>query len=221
MKSPKKNDLVCFDVDGTLITHPSGKVIWEVLNLRYTGDDTINEERFQMYRAGEITYDDWVRLDVEAWVEAGATREEIVESVREFEIYEGALDTVRALKKQGKKLAVISGTIDIVVETIFPGHPFDDVYTNKILFDDGGKLVGWEPTPFDLDGKPVALKALSKKHGIPLERSAFVGDGENDVPIIGVAGFVVAFNPRSGELERRADCVVKNKSMVELLDILN
>ena len=46
--SARKYDLVCFDVDGTLITHPSGKVIWEILNLKYTGDDTVNRERLAM-----------------------------------------------------------------------------------------------------------------------------------------------------------------------------
>ena len=221
MTIPRKYDLVCFDVDGTLITHPSGKVIWEVLNLKYTGDDTVNRERFAMYRAGEITYDDWVRLDVEGWVENGATRGEIITAVHEFEIYDGALETVRALRERGVRLAVISGTIDIVVDTLFPGNLFDEVYTNKIFFDDLDRLVRWEPTPFDLDGKPVALREMSRKHDIPLERTAFVGDGENDVPIIGEAGFVVDFNPRSQELDRRADCVVKNKSMLELLGILS
>lgn len=218
--SPTKFDLVCFDVDGTLITHPSGKVIWEVLNLKYTGDDSVNQERFAMYRAGEITYGEWVRLDVEGWVKNGATRSEIVSAVREFRVYDGAMAAVRALKELGVRLAVISGTIDIVVDTLFPGGLFDDVYTNKIFFDERDRLTAWEPTPFDLDGKPVALKELSRKHDIPLERTAFVGDGENDVAIIGEAGYVVAFNPRSPELERRADCVVKNKSMLELLKIL-
>lgn len=221
MDSTRKYDLVCFDVDGTLITHPSGKVVWEVLNLKYTGTDKINQERYRMYRAGEITYSDWVRLDVEGWIKAGATHDEILDAVHEFDVYEGALATVRALKESGVRLAVISGTIDIIVDTLFPGNLFDDVYSNKIYFDENGKLIGWEPTPFDLEGKPVALRELSNKSGVALDRSAFVGDGDNDVPIVGVAGCVVAFNPRSEELERRADYVVKNESMVELLHILS
>jgi len=38
-------DLVVFDVDGTLVEHPEDKTIWEVLNLRFTGDDGMNKER--------------------------------------------------------------------------------------------------------------------------------------------------------------------------------
>ena len=41
-----------------------------------------------------------------------------------------------------------------------------------------------------------------------------------NVPLLGVAGYFVAFNPRSEELERRADCVMKDRNMIELLDVL-
>jgi phosphoserine phosphatase len=220
MNERQKYDLVCFDVDGTLIKHPSDKVIWEILNLRFIGDDSVNQERYQMYLNGEISYADWVRLDVGGWIEAGATRDRVVEAVREFEVYEGALETVHALKDRGVHLAVISGTIDVVIDTLFPDHPFDDVFTNKILFDGDGRVCGWEATPYDLHGKPVALRDLAARHGVPLERTAFVGDGGNDVPLIGVAGFLVAFNPRSEELERGADFVMKDRNMIELLDLL-
>jgi phosphoserine phosphatase len=220
MHSPRRYDLVCFDVDGTLIRHPTDKVIWEILNLRFTGSDAINQERYRMYREGEITYEDWVRLDVGGWIEVGARRDAIVEAVREFECYDGALETVRELKRRGAWLAVVSGTLDVVLDTLFPDHPFDDVFTNKLRFDGNDTLVGWEATPFDLEGKPDAIRELARRHGIGLDRVAFVGDGENDVPVIGVAGLVVAFNPRSLALERGADHVLKNENMNRLLEIL-
>ena len=214
------HELICFDVDGTLITHPSDKVIWEVLNLRFTGDDTVNQERYRMYREGEITYADWVELDVQGWIDASATRAQLVESVREFNVYAGALDTIHAFRDRGAKLALISGTLDVVIDTHFPDHPFDDVFCNGLRFDGDGMLDGWRATPFDLHGKPDALRQLAQKHGVSLEQTAFIGDGENDVPVIGVAGTVVAFNPRSVELERGADHVLRDVDMTRLLDIL-
>jgi HAD superfamily PSPase-like hydrolase len=217
---PARYALVCFDVDGTLVRHPTDKVIWEILNLRFTGTDEINQERYRMYRSGEITYADWVRLDVEGWIEAGATRPELVEAVREFEHYDGALDTVWELKRRGAYLAVVSGTLDVIIDTLFPDHPFDDVFTNRLVFDDEDRLTGWEATPFDLHGKPEAIRELATRHGLLLDQCAFVGDGENDVPVIGVAGCVVAFNPRSEALERGADYVLKNVNMTRLLEIL-
>lgn len=213
-------DLICFDVDGTLVTHPSGKVIWEVLNLRFTGGDAINQERLRMYREGEITYAQWVELDVQGWIDAGAVRGQIVESVREFSTPDGVSETIETLRSDGAKIALVSGTLDIVIETLFPDRLFDDVFSNGLLFDEQDRLVGWRATPFDLDGKPEALRQLADKHGTSLERTAFVGDGENDLPVLGVAGTVVAFNPRSAELERRADHVLRSKDTRELLHYL-
>ncbi len=212
--------LICFDVDGTLVKHPTGKVIWEILNLRFIGDDSVNQERYRMYREGEITYAQWVELDVQGWIDVGATREQVVAAVREFGHHDGVLETVHALKDRGAVLALISGTLDVVIDTLFPDHPFDDVFCNGLVFDDDGMLSGWRATPFDLQGKPDALRQLARKHNVPLERTAFIGDGENDVPVIGVAGTVVAFNPRSEALERGADYVVRNGNMRELLTIL-
>jgi HAD superfamily PSPase-like hydrolase len=220
MGTKGRYDLICFDVDGTLIRHPTDKVIWEILNLRFTGDDRVNVERFRRYRAGELSYEEWVRLDVEGWIEAGATRGAITEAVREFEHIDGVMETVWALKERGAHLAVVSGTIDVVIDALFPDHPFDDVFTNKLLFDDAGLLVGWKATEFDIHGKPDAVRNLAARHGLPLERCAFVGDGENDVPLIGVVGCLVAFNPRSPELERGADFVLKGETMKRILEIL-
>ena len=116
-------DLICFDVDGTLVRHPTGKVIWEVLNQRFTGDHTINIERHRWFNEGRISYEQWVELDVQGWISAGATRADIVEAVREFEHFEGAHETLRELKRRGVRLAIISGTLDIVIDTLFPEHP--------------------------------------------------------------------------------------------------
>ena len=220
MKDGRSYDLICFDVDGTLVRHPTGKVIWEVLNGRFTGDDTVNTERHRWYNEGRISYEQWVELDVQGWITAGATRDQIVEAVREFDHFEGAHETLWELKRRGVRLAIISGTLDVVIDTLFPEHPFDDVYSNRLIFGARGRLVGWQATPFDLHGKPTALRELSRKHAVSLDRSAFVGDGENDVPMIGVAGCVVAFNPRSRELAERAHHVVLEPNLSHLLDLI-
>jgi phosphoserine phosphatase len=215
----KDFDLISFDVDGTLVEHPSGKVIWELLNLRYDGSEDVNQQRYEAYKAGRLTYDQWVEADVSGWMAKDATREEILQVVREFRPNEGAVETVLELRKRGYRLSVISGTIDIVINTLFPDLPFEDVFTNRIFFDENGKLIGWQATPFDIYGKPVAMRDLAEKYGTSLDRIAFIGDGDNDVPLLDVAGYFVAYNPRSQELERRADRVIKNQSMTVLLDI--
>jgi phosphoserine phosphatase len=219
MSPARDYDLICFDVDGTLVMHPEGRVIWEVLNIRYGGSDEINRRRYDRFLAGKMAYEEWVRLDVGGWIEAGATKGDILEAVSEFRLIDDARETVTALKKRGFRLAVISGTIDIILDTLFADHPFDDVHTNRIYFDADGKVDSWYATPFDGAGKPRALRKIAEKHGIPLSRTAFVGDGENDVPLLGVPGCFVAFQPKSQKLEAGADLVIKDEGLRRLLEI--
>lgn len=213
----KRFDLVCFDVDGTLVTHPRGKVVWQILNERFAGQRDVNEERFLRYSGGEITYAEWVALDIGDWAAAGARKEEVVEAIGALRLVDGARETLRALKDAGSRLAVISGTLDVCLDVLFPDHPFDEVFTNRIRFAEDGSIAGWDATPFDMDGKALALETIAAREGIPLERTAFVGDHANDVAAARSAGFAVAFNCKSEELAAVADVVVHDPDMRALL----
>jgi phosphoserine phosphatase len=196
-------------------------VIWEVLNLRFGGSREVNRFRYQMYCEGKLSYERWVQLDVQTWIDAGATRDEITESIKELSLFRGARESVHELARRGYKLAVISGTLDILLETLFPDHPFDTVFTNQIFFDEDGKLEAWRATRFDSHGKPVALREIARKAGTPLARTAYVGDGENDIPLLGVAGYFVAFRPRSQRLSEGADLVIEDDDLYRLLDVFH
>jgi phosphoserine phosphatase len=217
----KPLDLIAFDVDGTLVRHPTGRVIWEILNLRYGGSDERNRERYGRFRSGDITYAQWVEMDVSDWIAGGATRDEIMESVAEFELIDGAREAVHELKDRGHRLAVISGTIDVVLDGLFPDHPFDIVHTNRVFFDASGRLESWRATLYDGPGKVDALRMITESHGVPLAQSAFVGDGENDEDLLGVAGFFVAYRPRSQRLAKEADVVIDDDTLRGLPDIFD
>jgi len=210
-------DLVCFDVDGTLVTHDQGKVVWQLLNERFVGADAVNEKRYERYRSGEISYADWVALDIGDWARVGARREEIVEEIGALRLVDGARETLAVLKNAGARLAVISGTLDVCLDVLFPDHPFDEVFTNRIRFGEDGSIAGWEATPFDMEGKAHALEAIAARENIPLARTAFVGDHLNDVAAARRAGFAVAFNPKSEELARAAHVVVHDPDLRSLL----
>jgi phosphoserine phosphatase len=211
--APRDIALIAFDVDGTLVDHPEGKVIWELLNRRFAGDETVNVSRYLDYKAGRITYPQWVELDVGGWIDGRATREEVLDVVRLLKPIDGAVEVLHELKARGYRLAVISGTLDIVLDEHFPEHPFDEVYTNHLHFDGAGRLSGWRATPFDMDGKAHALEHLAQRWELPLSRCAFVGDNVNDLGVARIAGYTVAFNPKTPELEELAHCVVRGTSL--------
>jgi len=115
-----------------------------------------------------------------------------------------AIETLNELRKRGHKLAIISGSLDIVVDHRLSEIEFDHVLINHIEFDSDGRISGGTPTPYDLEGKADGLVELCRREGISTSRAAFVGDNSNDVWIARKAGLAIAFNCKSEEL--RAVC---------------
>jgi phosphoserine phosphatase len=202
--------LVAFDVDGTLVEGEQGKVVWQLLNQRFGGDDKVSVERYHAYQRGEITYAEWVDLDVGEWVAARATREQIVDEIRRnLHLVNGARETVDALRARGYRLAVISGTLDLTLELLFPEHPFEEVFTNQIWFDVDGQIAGWRATPYDMEGKARALREIAARMEIPLPATVYVGDNVNDLQVMQLAGLAVAFEPKDPSVARQAQAVVR------------
>lgn len=215
--SDNRLDLVAFDVDGTLVREPDGLTVWEVLNREFIGSTEINRRRYEDFKAGRLSYSDWVTLDVEGWKDAGATRADLVAAFSTLELVPGTREALASLKRRGTRLIVISGTLDLMLHTLLPDHPFDEIHANHIGFDEEGGISHWRATPFDMQGKEKLLRAIALREGIPLQRCGFVGDSSNDLWIARAAGLSVAFNPRCEELERVADFVVRSDDLRDLL----
>ena len=213
----RRFDLVAFDVDGTLVRGPQDLTVWELLNQHFTGTSEHNRERYAQYRAGKLSYADWVTLDVTGWQEAGATREGMIAGLGPLQLVDGSRETLVSLRDAGCKVVAISGTLDILLEHVLPDSPFHEIYCNHIGFDEDGRIDHWEATPFDMEGKAKLLRTIALRDGIPLERCAYVGDSGNDVWIAREAGFCVAFNPKSAELEELANTVVRSTDARDLL----
>ncbi len=210
-------ELVAFDVDGTLVNGPDDFTVWEVLNQHFTGRPEVNRERYARYKAGTLSYAEWVELDVTGWRDAGARRESIVAALAPLRLVDGARETLETLKQHGMRVVAISGTLDVMLDTIFPDHPFDEVHANHIGFDDEGKIDHWEATPFDMHGKAQLLRGIAMREGVPLSRCAFVGDSSNDVWIAREAGLAIAFNPKCEELIEVSGAVVRSSDVRDVL----
>ena len=210
-------DLVAFDVDGTLVQGPDGLNVWELLNRRFLGTSEVNRQRYALYLEGKLSYAEWVALDIEGWRDAGARRDDLVREFAALRLTHGTRETLAELQRRGLRLVVISGTLDLMLKTLYPDHPFEEIHANHIGFDDAGTISHWRATPFDMDGKAQALRGIAMREGIRLERTAFVGDSANDVWIASTAGFTVAWNPRSDDLERLAGAVVRGENLQAIL----
>ncbi len=213
-------DLIAFDVDGTLVEHDESLVIWQVLNNRFAPDAAVNKDRLQAFLTGALSYERWVRLDVEGWRMGGATRKEINAAIAsELRLVPHARRVVGELRDRGYELAVISGTLDVVLDVLFPDHPFTYVFSNAICFDSAGLITGCTATPYDNEGKAEALKVLSRERCVSPSSFAFVGDHLNDRAALSFVGYPIAYDPKDPQIAALARHVIPRGKLDMLLDL--
>ena len=212
-----KYKLVCFDVDGTLIDNV--KFSWQVFHDYFQTDKHRREDAKSKFFSGQISYRQWAEHDISLWKEKNAKKEDFFKAIQHLKLMDGAVETLKELKKNGLKLAVISGSLNVVLEKFIPnyGEFFDDVFLSRIYFDGDGSISGVEATEFDMDAKALALKIIAEREKIRLEECVFVGDYLNDIKIIKEAGLGIAFNCNYEEVKKAADVVIDKKDLREIL----
>ena len=120
-----------------------------------------------------------------------------LESVRSgLRLTPGARTLIRTLKRLGYKCGIVSGGFTVVIEPLAASLGIDYVAANRLEVADG-KLTGRVLDPIiDREGKTEALRKFARAAGVPLSQTVAVGDGANDLGMIGAAGLGVAFNAK-------------------------
>jgi len=211
-------DLIAFDVDGTLVDDTV--FIWQTLHEHYDTEPTRRRRAYDDYFSGRISYSEWFWNDIALLRERGATRDGIEEIVAGMRLTGGVAEALDALRDAGARLVIISGTLEVVVRHFDLAPRFDEIYLNRFEYGPDGALVGGTPTPYDVGEKATGLLRIAEDAGIPMARTAFVGDNFNDVSIAEAAGFSIAFNCKSEELARVADVVVEGGDLRRVLPYL-
>jgi phosphoserine phosphatase len=209
--------MVVFDLDGTLADGTAS--IWKTI-LESLG---INEhprriELRDRFRTGEIGYREWAEGDMKLMIEYGVNKAKMLKALESVWLMKGARETLDALKARGMKLAVVSGSMDIVLEKLMPDYKkiFDHVYILKIIFGGKGNVKGVD-TCHDAWHKDIALREICRLEKISLDECVFVGDHSNDVSASKIAGLSIAFDPKSDKLREAADVIIEKKDMREIL----
>ena len=214
-KPAARYPLVCFDLDGTLVDDTI--YIWQTMHTHFGTDVDRRRRAKEDFFAGRISYEEWFETDLELLREAGADRGSLIRLFHGLQPMSGAQEVLDALAESGVKIAVLSGSVDLLLETLFPNRRFDAVLINRLEFDGEGRLVGGESTPYDLEKKADGLEALARRFGLDTRQVAFVGDNSNDIAVARRAGFSIAFNCKSEELADVADVVVAGSDLRSVL----
>lgn len=228
--------LIVFDVDGTLLDSTKEEWfthVWKTLDDVF-GTKEENRKFETEYYQGRITYPQWVDKIISLYVERGANKEKLYQATEHIKPVEGAMETLLELRKKGKKLAVLSGSLNFVLDRHFPRDLFSQVEINELYFDERGKITGWKATPYG-DGQQKALGLINicnrRPSTVPsavmdstasLTETVFVGDAGNDIYAMRMAELGIAFYPQQ-MLEFYSDIMVgseygtKKKDLREIL----
>jgi phosphoserine phosphatase len=202
--------LVVFDVDGTLTKHSS--IWWRIHEL--FGTTVEGKMYYDQYFAGEISYDQWADYDAALWKDRPV--ETVMETVRAATLVPGAEETISILKENEIDAAILSGGLDIMADDIGRRLGIDYVLTNKLHQRNGlftgtvNNLVAW-------GGKAQEIGKINDHFGVPLNGTAFVGDGLNDVSVFAVVGLSIAFNPEHQDVADAADVVIREDDLRSIL----
>ena len=181
--------LICFDMDSTLV---GAECIDELAARAGVGEEVKAITASAM--RGEIDFK-------ESFTKRVALLKGLDESVMEdiaknLPLNEGLERMMKILKRVGYKTAILSGGFTYFGKYLQQKFGFDYVYANELEIVDG-KLTGrYLGEVVDGRRKAELLKLLCQFEGINIAQSVAVGDGANDLPMIGTAGLGIAYHAK-------------------------
>lgn len=202
--------LAIFDLDGTL---KQARDPYVYLHERL-GTWEASQSFYHKGLAGELAYDEWLRLDVALW--KGVPQATIEALLHENPYLPGARETVLALKRAGVRVAVISTGIHLQAEQVKADLGLDRAFANEILFQDG-IATGEARCLVPERGKRQIVAQLQAEFGVAMEECLAVGDGTSDADIFGHVRVGVAVNPSSDRVRDAADMVLEGADLQPLL----
>ena len=121
----------------------------------------------------------------------------VLDEVREnLQLMPGARTLLRTLRRLGYQAAVVSGGFLPVIAPLMEELGITMVAANNLEIVDGiltGKVEG---PIVDRAGKVAALRSFANQAGVAVGQTVAIGDGANDIDMLGAAGLGIAFNAR-------------------------
>lgn len=192
--------MVVFDMDSTLIT---SEVIDELAKEAGVGEEVsaITEQAMR----GELDFNESLERRV---AQLRGLDEQVMESIAaRLQLTEGAERLFGNLKRLGYKTAILSGGFTYFGHYLQKKLSIDYVYANTLEIENGkltGRVLG---KVVDGARKAELLGLLAEKENISLEQTVAVGDGANDLPMLGKAGLGIAFRAKPIVRERAKQAI--------------
>lgn len=181
--------LICFDMDSTLI---ETEVIDELAMRAGVGDQVkaITERAMR----GEMDFTESFRERVALL--KGLDESVLQEIAESLPITEGVDRLMYVLKKYGYKVAILSGGFTYFGQYLQKKYGIDYVYANELEIVDGKLTGNYLGDVVDGKRKAELLRLIAQVEKVDIAQTIAVGDGANDLPMLGVAGLGIAFHAK-------------------------
>jgi phosphoserine phosphatase len=181
--------LFAFDMDSTLI---EGEVIDELAKLAGVAGEVVKVTEAAM--RGEMEFQESFRRRVSLL--RGLNETKVRELLDTIPLVEGAEQLIGTLKILGYKTAILSGGFNFFAQHLQRRLGIDYVFANDLDIVNG--RVSGEVRTQIVDGarKAELLRQIAGQENISLDQVVAVGDGANDLPMLGIAGMGIAFRAK-------------------------
>jgi len=204
--------LVVMDMDSTLI---QVEVIDELARLAGVGDEVaaITERAMN----GELDFKQ--SLAARVALLKGLSEEALMEVYTNIPFTAGAHNLIRILRRLGFRTAVISGGFQFFTERLKDDLGLDYAFANQLEIVDGVVTGRTSGAVVDGERKAQLLEEIALREGITLDQVIAIGDGANDLPMLGKAGLGIAFNAKA-RVREQADTHINQQGLDSILYLL-
>lgn len=170
--------LVVFDLNKTLIKENS----WYDLNLALGMTSEEDRRLMDLYESGKITYLEAQKELEKIYLSHGlATKTNIEKILFSYNYLPGARELVSYLKSKQYLIALVSGSMDLVVNKVCYDLSIGyGAANNHFVFDTNGKFIRLECVEDDTLFKLNQLKRYQAQFKLKPQEICCIGDGDND-----------------------------------------
>lgn len=204
--------LVVLDVDSTLIEN-------EVIELLAARAGSLVEVSAVTDRAmrGELDFAQSLRERVATL--AGLTLDDVDAVGAEVTVTKGVPQLIEGIHAAGGYVGVVSGGFLEVLEPLATRLGLDFWRANRLEVVDG-QLTGRVEGPIvDAAAKASSLQEWATSLDIPLSQTVAIGDGANDLAMMGVAGLSIAFDAKP-VVAAHADVSLTERDLSAVLELI-
>jgi phosphoserine phosphatase len=209
-------ELVCFDMDGVLIDVGSS---WVMVH-KHVGVQ--NEASLRAYLNGEFDDREFIRRDAALWLrlKPKIRREDLEHIFRTPPFMPGVERTVETLRAEGVELAIVSGGVDVMAQSVARRLGIPRVAANGFVYDADGHLTGEGVVRTPLNDKAAPILGFARELGIPLGRVLAVGNSLPDVSMFEAAGRSIAFHPEDDYTRQHATWTIEDGPLDQILPLV-